>query len=34
IVAGQQQTADRFFKLGLIPKQITISDAVWTAPGN
>ncbi len=34
IVAGQQQTADRFFKLGLIPKQITISEAVWTAPGN
>ncbi|WEX76017.1 aliphatic sulfonate ABC transporter substrate-binding protein [Sinorhizobium numidicum] len=34
IVAGQQQTADRFHKLGIIPKQITISDAVWTAPGN
>jgi len=34
IVASQQQTADRFFKLGLIPKAITISDAVWTAPSN
>jgi len=34
IVASQQQTADRFFKLGLIPKAITISDAVWTAPTN
>ncbi|WP_276118106.1 aliphatic sulfonate ABC transporter substrate-binding protein [Pararhizobium qamdonense] len=34
IVASQQQTADRFFKLGLIPKQITIADAVWTAPSN
>jgi len=32
IVAGQQVTADRFFKLGLIPKPITVSDAVWTAP--
>lgn len=30
IVAGQQQTADRFFRLGLIPRQITVSDAVWT----
>ena len=34
IVAGQQATADRFFKLGLIPKAVRISDAVWTAPGN
>lgn len=32
IVAGQQVTADRFFKLGLIPKKITVSDAVWSAP--
>lgn len=30
IVAGQQQTADRFFRLGLIPRQITVSDAVWS----
>ncbi|TPN84116.1 sulfonate ABC transporter substrate-binding protein [Mesorhizobium sp. CU2] len=34
IVASQQATADRFFKLGLIPKAVRISDAVWTAPGN
>ncbi|MFT3987911.1 aliphatic sulfonate ABC transporter substrate-binding protein [Aestuariivirga sp.] len=29
IIAGQQATADRFFKLGLIPKEIKIADAVW-----
>ena len=29
IVATQQGVADRFFKLGLIPKQITIRDIVW-----
>lgn len=34
IVANQQATADRFFKLGLIPNAIKVSDAVWTAPGN
>ena len=34
IVASQQATADRFFKLGLIPKAVKISDAVWVAPGN
>jgi len=34
IIANQQATADRFFKLGLIPNAIKISDAVWTAPGN
>lgn len=34
IVANQQKTADRFFKLGLIPKEIKVSDAVWSAPGN
>lgn len=32
IIAGQQVTADRFFKLGLIPKQIVVSDAIWNAP--
>lgn len=32
IIAHQQATADRFFRLGLIPRQITISDAVWTGP--
>ena len=34
IIANQQATADRFFKLGLIPNAIKIGDAVWTAPGN
>lgn len=34
IVANQQATADRFFKLGLIPNAIKIGDAVWTPPGN
>ncbi|PZQ48380.1 MAG: sulfonate ABC transporter substrate-binding protein [Rhodovulum sulfidophilum] len=32
IVAHQQETADRFFKLGLIPTAITVSDAVWPRP--
>ena len=34
IIAHQQETADRFFKLKLIPNAIKISDAVWTAPTN
>jgi len=34
IIAGQQATADRFYKLGLIPNAIKIADAVWTPPGN
>jgi sulfonate transport system substrate-binding protein len=34
IIANQQATADRFFKLGLVPNAIKISDAVWTPPGN
>ncbi|MGY3696051.1 sulfonate transport system substrate-binding protein [Bradyrhizobium sp. USDA 3240] len=29
IIATQQGVADRFFKLGLIPKQIAIRDIVW-----
>jgi sulfonate transport system substrate-binding protein len=29
IVATQQGVADRFFKLGLIPREITIRDIVW-----
>jgi sulfonate transport system substrate-binding protein len=29
ITAKQQATADRFFKLGLLPKQITVSEIVW-----
>jgi sulfonate transport system substrate-binding protein len=32
IVATQQGVADRFFKLGLIPRPIVIREAVWTAP--
>jgi sulfonate transport system substrate-binding protein len=32
IVAGQQATADRFFRLGLIPTEISVADAVWSAP--
>ncbi len=32
IVAGQQATADRFHKLGLIPRAIQVRDAVWTRP--
>ena len=31
IVATQQAVADRFFRLGLIPRQIVVRDAVWTA---
>ncbi|MGN1286364.1 MAG: ABC transporter substrate-binding protein, partial [Bradyrhizobium sp.] len=29
VVADQQQVADTFFSLGLIPKQIKISDVAW-----
>lgn len=29
IIATQQGVADRFFKLGLIPKQIVVRDIVW-----
>src|SRR5258708_7077542 len=29
IIATQQGVADRFFKLGLVPKQIAILDIVW-----
>jgi sulfonate transport system substrate-binding protein len=32
IVVTQQGVADRFFKLGLIPKQIAIRDIVWRNP--
>ena len=31
IIAGQQATADRFFKLGLLPKEVKIADAIWKA---
>ena len=29
IIATQQAVADRFHKLGLIPKQVVVRDAVW-----
>jgi sulfonate transport system substrate-binding protein len=32
IVATQQAVADRFHKLGLIPRPIVVRDAVWVAP--
>ena len=31
IVATQQGVADRFHKLGLIPKPIVVRDIVWSA---
>lgn len=34
VVAQQQETADTFLKLGLIPKKLTIRDAVWSPPGD
>ena len=35
IIATQQATADRFLKLGLIPKAINIKDIVWNwMPGS
>jgi sulfonate transport system substrate-binding protein len=30
IVATQQAVADRFFRLGLIPRPVTVREAVWT----
>ncbi len=32
IVTTQQAVADRFHKLGLIPKRVVVRDAVWTPP--
>jgi sulfonate transport system substrate-binding protein len=32
IVQSQQSIADAFHKLGLIPREIAVRDAVWTAP--
>jgi sulfonate transport system substrate-binding protein len=29
IIATQQAVADRFYRLGLIPKPVVIRDAVW-----
>jgi sulfonate transport system substrate-binding protein len=35
IVASQQATADRFFKLGLIPRAISVREIVWNwTPGS
>lgn len=35
IIASQQATADRFLKLGLIPKPINVKDIVWNwTPGS
>jgi len=35
VVASQQATADRFFKLGLIPRAINVKDIVWNwTPGS
>src|SRR4051812_14579698 len=35
IIATQQQTADRFFKLGLIPKAVDVKEIVWKwTPGS
>jgi sulfonate transport system substrate-binding protein len=31
IVATQQAVADRFFRIGLIPRSIVVREAVWTA---
>jgi sulfonate transport system substrate-binding protein len=31
IIATQQAVADRFFRLGLIPRQIAVREAIWTA---
>lgn len=33
ILDGQQDTADRLFRLGLVPSQVTIRDAVWKGAG-
>jgi sulfonate transport system substrate-binding protein len=32
IIATQQAVADRFYRLGLIPRPVTVRDAVWSAP--
>ena len=32
LLAKQQATADRFHRLGLIPRAIQVRDAVWTPP--
>jgi sulfonate transport system substrate-binding protein len=32
IITTQQAVADRFYKLGLIPRPIVVGDAVWVPP--
>lgn len=32
ILDSQQATADRLYKIGVVPKQVTIRDIVWHAP--
>jgi sulfonate transport system substrate-binding protein len=32
IIATQQAVADRFYRLGLIPRPVLVRDAVWAAP--
>jgi sulfonate transport system substrate-binding protein len=35
VIATQQATADRFFRLGLIPKPVNVKEIVWTwTPGS
>jgi len=34
VLAAQQQIADKFFELKLVPKQIRVADAAWKAAGN
>lgn len=34
VIAQQQATADAFNKLGLVPKKISVRDAVWLPPGD
>ena len=34
IIAAHQATADRFFRLGLLPRAVRVSDAVWHPPAH
>jgi sulfonate transport system substrate-binding protein len=35
VIATQQKVADRFYKLGLIPKPVDVKEIVWTwTPGS
>lgn len=33
VIAQQQEIADTFFELGLIPRKIAVREAIWRAPG-